>query len=170
MNSFNYAFSQTLGHEGGYVNDPADPGGETNWGISKRAYPSLDIASLTISDAKNIYFADYWLRLNLDKINSPLIAAEIFDTSVNTGRRTATKIAQRALNYLGETLAEDGVCGPITISALNRWGAKDERALYKCLNGFQFIHYVKITEQKASQKRFSRGWTRRIQDYKGGQT
>jgi len=163
---FEKAFAETIGNEGGYVNDPADPGGETQWGISKRAYPDMNIVSLTIRDAKAIYFHDYWDKLNLENLNSYLIAAEIFDTAINTGRRTAIRIAQRALNYLGEDLTEDGLIGPVTLAALNKWTAKDERALFVCLNGFQFMHYYSITQKRAKSKRFARGWTKRIQQYK----
>ena len=163
---FEKAFAETLGHEGGYVNDPADPGGETNWGISKRSYPELNIASLTVLDAKKIYCRDFWNRLELNKLNHGLIAGEIFDTAVNAGRKTAVRIAQRALNYLGEDLSEDGQIGPVTIAALNKWIAKDERALFVCLNGFQFLHYFLITGKNDTLKRFARGWTKRIQQYR----
>jgi hypothetical protein len=74
-------------------------------------------------------------------------------------------IVQRALNFLGETLAEDGQMGPRTIEGLNRWLGKDSPCLFKCLNGFQFIHYVKIIEDNPGQKVFSRGWMKRIQEY-----
>ncbi len=163
--SFQEAFNETLGHEGGYVNDPEDPGGETNWGISKRSYPDVDIAALTVFDAKYLYFRDYWERLVLDKLDSGRIAGEMFDTAVNAGRKTAVRIAQRALNYLGEDLTEDGLIGPATIAALNKWSARDEQALYKCLNGFQFIHYVEITKRNEKLTRFARGWMKRIQQY-----
>ncbi|KWT77357.1 glycosyl hydrolase 108 family protein [Candidatus Magnetominusculus xianensis] len=58
-----------LDAEGGYVNDPDDPGGETKYGISKRAYPSLDIKSLTIEDAKRLYRRDYWGRASCDALS-----------------------------------------------------------------------------------------------------
>ncbi len=57
---FNKAVRIILAHEGGYVNHPADPGGETNMGISKRSYPDLDIKNLTVAMAKEIYFRDFW--------------------------------------------------------------------------------------------------------------
>lgn len=163
---FEAAFTETLGFEGGYVNDPADPGGETKYGISKRSYPDLDIASLAIDDAKRIYRRDYWERLKLDQVRSGRIAAEIFDTAVNAGRRAAALIAQRALNYLGEKLEEDGVCGPVTIAAVNKWIGKDEKALFVCLNGFQFMHYYEIAKANVTLKRYARGWTKRIQQYR----
>jgi hypothetical protein len=166
--SFNSAFADTISHEGGYVNDPADPGGETKFGISKRSYPDIDIASLTVEDAKQIYRRDYWDRLHLDEIASRIIAGEIFDTAVNAGRKTAVKIAQRSLAFLGEAVEVDGVIGPVTIVCINKWAMKDEQALYKCLNGFQFMHYAEITNKNTKLIRFSRGWMKRIQQYKEG--
>ena len=166
MKNFYEAFERTLGHEGGYVNDLEDPGGETNWGISKRSYPGLDIAALTVEDAKNIYRRDYWDRIKLGYLTSGVIAGEIFDTAVNTGHKTAVKIAQRALNYLGETMAEDGLMGPVTVDTLNKWSDKDERALFVCLNGFQFMHYYSIVEKNPRLRRFARGWMKRIQQYR----
>ena len=58
--TFEEAFSRLMGHEGGYSNDPLDPGGETNWGISKRSYPNVDITNLTRAEAKVIYREDFW--------------------------------------------------------------------------------------------------------------
>ena len=58
--SFDEIIEVVLHHEGGYVNDPKDPGGETNYGISKRAYPDVDIKNLTEDGAKDIYRRDYW--------------------------------------------------------------------------------------------------------------
>jgi len=163
---FDRAFKAALGYEGGYVNDPKDPGGETKFGISKRAYPHLDIAALTLAEAKQIYYRDYWKTLNLQKVSSAVIADEIFDTAVNMGRRTAAKIAQESINFLGGDLAVDGSIGPSTIAALNSWAIKDERALFVTLNGFQFMRYAQIVKKTASQLRFARGWTKRIQQYR----
>ncbi len=177
MKPFDYAFEQTLCLEGGYSDDPADRGGRTNWGITeatlKDAYKrgligTSDVAQLNKDEARMIYKADYWDALRLDSVLSPAIAAEIFDTAVNMGRSAAVKILQEALNYLSESLAVDGAMGMKTLEALNKWSSKDERALMVCLNGFQFMRYVGIIEMNASQKRFARGWTKRIQTYKEG--
>ena len=59
MTSFDHAFERLIGHEGGYVNDPKDRGGETKYGISKRSYPGEDIAGMTLGRAKEIYLRDY---------------------------------------------------------------------------------------------------------------
>ncbi|MCK4783965.1 MAG: hypothetical protein KAV87_09460 [Desulfobacteraceae bacterium] len=162
MDAFSFAFYQTVALEGKYVNDPADPGGETKWGVSKKAYPDLDIAALTIEQAKDIYRRDYWGALQLDLV-SDVIAVEIFDTAINMGQQTSVRIVQKALNFLGEKLSEDGILGSKTVTALNKWAGRDEKALFICLNGFQFMKYVEIIKHKPGLKRFSRGWTKRIQ-------
>jgi len=74
----------TLGFEGGYVNNPNDKGGETKYGISKKAYPDLDIANLTIEQAKEIYKRDYWDRCKCAFIPDALSMA-LFDFAVNSG-------------------------------------------------------------------------------------
>jgi lysozyme family protein len=101
-----------LALEGGYVNDPNDPGGETNMGISKRSYPSLDIPNLTFEQAANVYYIDYWLKGNCDTIPAPL-AFFHFDTCVNQGLLAANKILQQSVGAV-----EDGVIGPATTTAV----------------------------------------------------
>lgn len=84
MSDFDRAVSFVLAHEGGYVNDPADPGGETKYGISKRSYPYLDIPSLTVEQARTIYYRDYWEPSGAAELPMPLAAA-VLDTAVNQG-------------------------------------------------------------------------------------
>ena len=92
--NFNRAFTFVVGEEGGYVNNPADPGGETKFGISKRAYPDLDIANLTLEQAKAIYHKDYWDTLALDM--RPYGAALcLFDCGVNQGVARALELLNR---------------------------------------------------------------------------
>jgi len=81
---FHKAMVHVLKWEGGYVNHPNDPGGETNYGISKRAYPSLDIKNLTKKDATAIDYFDYWRPMDLDKFEFGL-AVSIFDAAINVG-------------------------------------------------------------------------------------
>jgi lysozyme family protein len=103
-----------LRHEGGYVNDPRDPGGETRFGISKRAYPDVDILRLTEDEAKAIYRRDYWDKLRPDELPQEL-AICVFDCAVNMGRDKAIRLLQRACG-----VAQDGVMGGNTIAAANR--------------------------------------------------
>ena len=65
--SFYIEIENVIKHEGGYVNDPSDPGGETKYGISKKAYPKVDIKNLTLDDAIEIYKDDYWLPAKVDR-------------------------------------------------------------------------------------------------------
>lgn len=175
MKPFDYAFEQTLCLEGGYSDDPADRGGKTNWGITEAtlndAYlqgivTTCYVSELKKEEARLIYKTFYWDPLKLDAVLSPAIAAEIFDTAVNMGIGTAVKIIQNSLNFLGENLTVDGSMGMKTLGAINRWIIRDERALYVCLNGFQFNRYVEITERNPTQERFARGWTKRVQTYR----
>jgi len=82
--NFDKAFSLIIGAEGGYVNDPRDPGGETKYGISKKAYPNLDIKNLSLDDAKVIYKRDYWDMIGADDLQAELDIAA-FDCAVNQG-------------------------------------------------------------------------------------
>ncbi len=81
---FDQAFRFILKHEGGYSNHPEDPGGETKFGISKRAYPNLDISSLKLHEAKGLYRRDYWNASGADELSFPLDVVH-FDTAVNCG-------------------------------------------------------------------------------------
>jgi len=110
--NFDLAFDRLIGNEGGYVNNPADPGGETNWGISKRSYPNLDIASLTRDDAKQIYLTDFWNKGNFEQLPFAL-GFQAFDIAVNSGIPEAVKLLQQAA---GVTV--DGIIGPQTLAAL----------------------------------------------------
>lgn len=135
--------------EGGHVNDPDDPGGETKWGISKRAYPGLDIARLTLDDAVRIYRRDYWDRYRVDSL-PPKLRLAVFDCAVNCGGETAIALLQSCLG-----VKTDGVLGPVTRSALEGRKVGDllptylaERALY----------YKGL----ATFEKYGRGWFRRL--------
>jgi lysozyme family protein len=93
--SFERAFSIVIGAEGGYVDDPQDPGGETKYGISKRAYPAVDIKNLTLEQARDIYLRDYWLAAGCHR-GTEVMAILIFDCAVNQGVSRARQIASIA--------------------------------------------------------------------------
>ena len=122
--SFERVIGIVLEHEGGYVNDPVDPGGETNYGISKRAYPDIDIGALTREQAKAIYRRDYWDRLTLDRLETdPMLRGSMFDMAVNSGPLRAVELLQRAANaFLISQITEDGRMGPV-------WGGRLYRIL-----------------------------------------
>lgn len=93
--TFDQAVGMVLKHEGGYVNDPVDPGGETKYGISKRAYPKVDIAGLTVDGAKAIYKRDYWDAIGADQLPANVRYAA-FDTAVNMGVGVARKFLKES--------------------------------------------------------------------------
>lgn len=109
--AFNTAVARVLASEGGYVNDPHDAGGETNFGISKRSYPSEDIKGMTAERATEIYYRDYWQAIRGDALSFP-VAIVLMDCAVNQGVKTAIRLLQKSV---GTT--EDGVIGPQTLQA-----------------------------------------------------
>lgn len=152
MNLFHdVAVSLILGLEGGYVNDPNDPGGETKWGISKAAYPRVDIKNLTRDGAIAIYEQDYWRHTGgkLEDID-PDIAIIVFDWGVNSGVKTAVMKLQEALH-----VAQDGVIGPKTRAALQ--DAKGQ-ALAVHLLAERAMFYTRLK----TWPKFGLGWTRRL--------
>jgi lysozyme family protein len=152
------AFDYLLKHEGGYVNDSADPGGETRYGISKRSYPNLDIKNLTLDQAKEIYFRDFWQKGRFEQIEDENIAIKLFDLGVNMGINQANKLIQRALRATGTQVAEDGIIGPITLTAINK---ADPTDLLSALKSESAGHYRLIASANPSQKRFIEGWLNR---------
>ena len=183
MADFIPAFNHTVGIEGGYANDKDDRGGETFCGISRKFHPDwagweyLDRYSvaekrkLKLQDnlslfglVREFYRQEFWNRLNLDAANSQAIAAEAFDTAVNCGIKKSAEILQRSLNmvggYPGRHVNVDCSIGPKTLQAVNACGYPD--ALLKCMNGFQFVHYYDIVKDDISQRKWFRGWLRRV--------
>jgi lysozyme family protein len=151
MTWFDQCFDKLISHEGGYVNDPRDPGGETKYGISKRAYPQVDIKNLTLDAAKAIYKRDYWDRAQCDKL-PPQLAYLLFDAAVNSGIGQAIRFLQRAVN-----LADDGVIGPMTLAAVGR---VDAEAISARFLGQRLEFMTKLTTWDT----FGKGWARRIAD------
>lgn len=120
MTVFERAVEKVLIHEGGYVNDPKDPGGETKFGISKRSYPQLDILHLTREEAVAIYWGDWWKRYGYEMIADLALAAKVFDFAVNMGASRAHKLLQEAVNRTSPAdLSVDGRIGPKSLEAIN---------------------------------------------------
>lgn len=150
---WNTAIKTTLGFEGGYVNDLKDSGGETKYGISKKAYPDLDIKSLTVEQAKEIYHKDYWDKCKCQFIPDALSIA-LFDFAVNSGVKRAIRYLQRAL---GVTV--DGVIGNQTIGACNRVPTK------YTLEKFMQYRLEFLMSLKGWQH-YGNGWGKRVRELK----
>ena len=151
--AFDEIIEVVLHHEGGYVNDPSDPGGETNYGISKRAYPDVDIKNLTEDGAKDIYKRDYWDRYKCEDLSEDLRHI-YFDMCVNMGAGRATKIMQETANAKGADLKVDGFIGPKTISALK--GVELER-----VRAYRVKYYANLVVRKPDLGKFYYGWFKR---------
>tara|TARA_B100000424_G_scaffold269161_1_gene265502 strand:- start:3294 stop:3776 length:483 start_codon:yes stop_codon:yes gene_type:complete len=159
MSTFEQCIDHVLKHEGGYVDDPKDLGGETNFGISKRAYPDLDIKSLTKEDAKAIYKKDYWDRYKIEKMPEDLRYI-YFDMVLNMGYRNAAKVMQRAANAKNsarERIKVDGMVGPATRKAVSKVELDRVRSE-------RVLHYARLVIKKPEQHRFWFGWYRRSQE------
>jgi len=149
--NFEQAFVKLIGHEGGYANNPKDPGGETKYGISKRAYPGEDIANMTLERAKSIYQRDYWGPAGCDTVPDT-IKFPLFDMAVNLGVKTAIKQLQKTCQT-----TEDGILGPMTLQALN---SMDQIKLAVRLVANQLEYYTGLVTWPA----FGKGWSKRVID------
>ena len=148
-----------LHHEGGYVNHPKDPGGETNLGVTKRVYEewggTKDMKDLTIEDVSPIYKKNYWDKVKADELPSGLDLC-IFDFGVNAGPGRAAKYLQ---SLVGTTV--DGGIGPNSLRAVaehvDRW------SIERTIDDYQ-ANRQKYYEKLKTFDTFGRGWTRRVDE------
>jgi lysozyme family protein len=163
-----------LAREGGFVNDPKDPGGATNYGISFRFLSSVhpdiadidgdgdvdidDILALSPENARTFYKQWFYDRMGIDKY-VPTLGAAVLDTGVNMGRSRAGKLLQRALNKCGENLIVDGIVGQKTLNAV------DKIDTYNLLRAFlleRIIEYSRLCRNNNKLRRFFYGWIERV--------
>ena len=161
MSSFETTFNRTIGHEGKFQANPKDRGnwtggkegvGElkgTKWGLAAMTYPHLDIANITLEQAKEIYYNDWWLKLKMERWPN-VMKYQMFDAAFNHGTGRANQFLQFAAR-----VKDDGVIGPKTITAVNMTDPNDLvlRFLAKRLRYF--------TEVKTWAE-FSKGWSLRV--------
>lgn len=143
--NFDTAFERLIGHEGGYVNHKSDPGGETKYGISKRQYPDLDIAGLTLEDSKVIYKRDYWDKVRGDDLPYP-IAFELFDAAVNHGVSRSIEFAHEAVGVEPSSVLSAAVF------------LADADYFIRRFNGFRLEFFTNLRTWPA----FGKGWARRV--------
>lgn len=151
MSSFDDAFTQLIGNEGGWVNNPADPGGETNFGITKRVAVANgytdDMKSLTLDRAKIIAKTQYWDKFQCDQFD-PRIGFQIFDAAYNGG-----KPAQWLQQAAGAT--PDGIIGAATIAAVR---ASNPVKIVSLFNAYRLQYFTSLP----TWPDFGRGWARRV--------
>lgn len=162
--------------EGGYVNDPADSGGETNYGVTiakAREYGyEGEMSELPLEIAKQIYIVEFWDRLRLNEVLelSTTVAREMVDTGINLGVKRSAIFLQRSLNVLNnrgklyEDLVVDGHIGNKTMQALKAYfgirGDEGRLVLFNMLNCLQGAFYVELAERREKDERFVYGWYR----------
>jgi len=150
---FDYAVEKVMEIEGGYVNDPTDPGGETKFGISKRTFPQEDIFNLTRDRARELYLHHYWLPGKCAQLPKRLRLI-YFDMCVLHSQFTAVKVLQRALNGAGISTVVDGILGEATLK--NATYLEPER-----LRAYRVLRIARIVIAKPSQEKFWFGWYKR---------
>lgn len=148
---FEDAIDIILKHEGGYVNNPKDPGGETNFGIAKRFYPSLNIKTLTKEDAIEIYRKNYWDECKIELL-PPALRLIVFDCAVNQGPLVSIALLQAALG-----VKADGDLGPITLKKLQ------EHNVMKVVEKYAQMRLDRY-QQNRQFDYFGAGWTKRLLD------
>jgi lysozyme family protein len=148
VNAWPLAIDWILEAEGGYSCDPRDPGGATNFGISQRAYPTLDIKNLTKDQAEAIYARDYWTPIRAAEMPAAW-AITLFDAAVLQGRWSAVMTLQSVLG-----LRVDGSVGPVTLSAVANASERD-LARY-------FLQRSNQLRQSKAAATYASGWTVRL--------
>jgi len=151
MALFEPAIELTLKNEGGLVDVEGDDGGLTNFGLSQKSYPALNIRELTVDEAKKIYRCDFW---KYDDVLSQPLANKIFDMTVNMGNR-AILIIQK---LVFKTLQPDAVWGPETCDCVNRMDANTLLTQYRLALA---QHYQDIVAKNPQDEKFLEGWLRR---------
>lgn len=157
--------------EGGYVDDPSDSGGETNFGITKSVARQFgysgEMRSLSKQTAFDIYSLLYWDAVKADDLLglSEAVTEEVVDTGINCGTGRAAKFLQRSLNVLNKSgelypdIIADGSIGPATLFALREYlTRRDEKTLVKALNCLQGAMYIELAERREKDEKFIYGW------------
>ena len=150
---FDMSFHELLGHEGGYVNHPSDPGGETNWGITvsvARAHGYRGpMRELPMSTAKQIYRKSYWEPCRADELPA-VVRYAVFDAAVNSGVSQSIKWLQRAVGT-----EPDGKFGPKTLAAVK---AADPNMTLRKVLAQRLTFFTSLRTWPS----FGKGWARRI--------
>lgn len=168
---------ELLNKEGGYVNHPADHGGETNHGITKRTYSayfnkrpedvtSKDMKDITQELAEKIFYTLYYIRPKINLLPE-IIQPLMLDMAVNHGPHTSVQMLQKNLAFMGFTVGKwDGVCGEKTISASTRCTEKHHDELINHLIDSRVSFYHDIIDNDPSQKVFEKGWLARAESFR----
>lgn len=172
-----------VSREGGFVNDPDDPGGATNYGVTIHTMRRLkidvdkdgdidtaDVRKLTKQQAVDIFLIHYFERPKIDRLPE-CIQASVFDMNVNAGTN-AMKILQRVLNDMFGNIAVDGVIGPQTIEAAQRAASKSEQLFVDAYGIARRNYYFSLADRRPKSRKYARtraggkgGWITRAEEF-----
>lgn len=172
MAQFKPAFDKTVAHEGSYVNDPDDPGGETYKGVSRKMHSKwpgwtiidmmkrqsgfpgiLDTNAELQAEILSFYEVNFWDRLNADQIESQEVAESIFDFAVNAGVTTSATLAQMVVGT-----DTDGIIGSDSIKAINTFNQEHFLAAFTVA---KIARYVNIVKKRPTSRKYFYGWVLR---------
>lgn len=143
---------------GAYTNDPDDSGGETKWGISKRAHSHLNIKAITYNQAVEIYRTQYWNEL-YDYILCTMCAFKLFDLGILTGTKSAVRLLQKSVKRCGFHIRVDGVFGPLTLTAINN--IKPEQLYEVYIKTFD-TWFRRLVIRVVKNRKYLNGWLNRL--------
>ena len=159
--NFEQCLALVLKHEGGFVNNPKDPGGMTNLGVTKKTWEAyvghevdeLAMRSLGPTDVAPLYKKNFWEKIKADNLPTGLDYC-VFDCAVNSGPSQAVKFIQIALN-----ITADGIIGPLTIAAA------EQRDTAELIEQFceERLHFM---QSLSTWDTFGKGWQRRVEEVK----
>lgn len=172
MSNFEISFKNTMAHEGGYVNDPDDPGGETYKGVSRKNWPKwegwmyvdnmknhkdfpeiLDKNGTLQVFVKDFYKKNFWDKLKAEEIKPQAVADSVFDFAVNAGIGNCVKYMQEIISA-----KVDGFVGAETLFLLNNW---NEEYFLAAFNNAKARHYLKIVKEKPYKRKYLYAWLSR---------
>lgn len=164
--NFEKAFEQVILFEGGYADDPYDSGGKTMYGITEAVAREWgyegEMKDLPLGTAKQIYKENYWHACRCDGFEDYIIAEMVFDMAVNMGVRVAVRKLQKAYNLLRDyEISVDGIVGSETLNSVNGYPHTQDLAFWYAM--LRALRYKNIVESNKTQRRFIRGWGRRVQ-------
>jgi lysozyme family protein len=158
MADMELAIRKTLIHEGGFVDDPDDPGGATKYGITQKDLPGVDISALTEQQAID-YYKQHYVKTLYAQIESQAIGEKIFDLGVLDGVGSIIHVLQAVLKPSFPDVEIDGNFGPVTLSAVNQ---SDEASLLQAYKNALVARVFQIIAANPAEKKFAAGWIRRI--------
>ena len=183
MKSVDQIAAEIVAREGGYVNDPDDPGGATNFGVTIGTVRGLgmdvtgdgrvdtaDVRALTRDQARRIYVEHYFRRPGIDRLPAP-VQASVFDMQVNAGAN-AVKILQRLVSRMGFRAEDDGIIGPRTIAAVSAAAGVAPDHFVDAYGIARRNYYYALADARPASRKYARrrdggkgGWITRAEEF-----